>query len=437
MQVLPNIDRTTVSKLDQLFNEFIWNGRRPKIKLSQLKAAKTLGGAGLINITAKDRAMKISWIQILRNDEKCADLAFRLINFNLKENIFRCNLNPKDIEDVNPASNFWRDMLAAWCSINYRKATSPDGQIIWYNSDIKIQGRTIFYQKAVKAGLLWVSQLYKNGQLLSLRQIDGFHITLMEYQGIISALPSSWKRALRSEQVFLNVTVYDEYVKETNLSRKIYNKLIEEDYISVIKKKWESLRCLDSTDDEVRTACRKIYAVTNLPKLRSFQYRIINKALVLNSHLFRWKLRENNLCTFCDEDKEDFEHLFLNCPHVTEIWAWFAVYVKKEFNDSNVNISVKSLLANNASNKWITNFLFLATKQYIYKCRCGKRIPNHPELQAQFKSYCNIEFYIAKSNGKINKHNLKWCKNNKTSDPGNVEIVRNLENYIDEYLSNV
>ena len=64
-------------------------------------------------------------------------------------------------------------------------------------------------------------------------------------------------------------------------------------------------------------------------KTREFQYKILNKYLPSNSFLYKVGLKPSALCTFCDEESETLENLFIYC-HVTEkFWLDFISWCNK------------------------------------------------------------------------------------------------------------
>ena len=81
MLVLPSVQDGFVRKMTALFTDFIWNGARPKIAARVLMLNKNQGGLGLVNLQARDKALKCTWIQSLNQDQKCAELAFNLHRF--------------------------------------------------------------------------------------------------------------------------------------------------------------------------------------------------------------------------------------------------------------------------------------------------------------------------------------------------------------------
>ena len=84
MQVLPLLDNKKIKEIEDLFRRFIWQGRKEKIKLAILQRPKNEGGLGLVNLYLKDRAIKISWIKILSEEPKCANLAYATLNNDMK-----------------------------------------------------------------------------------------------------------------------------------------------------------------------------------------------------------------------------------------------------------------------------------------------------------------------------------------------------------------
>ena len=78
--------------------------------------------------------------------------------------------------------------------------------------------------------------------------------------------------------------------------------------------------------NEFQTFFRNIYKVTNNNKLRSFQYRLLNRAIVVNAHLYRWGILDTNLCTFCNLEKETVMHIMYECTYVKRHLASSAGY---------------------------------------------------------------------------------------------------------------
>ena len=55
-------------------------------------------------------------------------------------------------------------------------------------------------------------------------------------------------------------------------------------------------------------------------KTRSFQYKLLNRIVYTNKSLFKMKLVDSPMCTFCNLLEESLEHLFCNCNCSKEFW---------------------------------------------------------------------------------------------------------------------
>ena len=430
MTVLPNMPRTLIEEMKKEIRSFIWNGKKAKIALKTLQGSIDTGGLRLVNLRLKEVALKISWIQILEQDEAMAEMAFRSINPYLKTWVFECNLSKKDVKFLNIENTFWRDVMEAWCYYHYTENIDQN-QCIWYNSLIRVQGQPIFWKNCFSNGLFRVSQLYKGDELISFREAQEFNLNFVEFHTLVTAIPKELKRIVQKEVRW--ESKYAQLLDCTHITRTIYTDLISRsDNISYrSKNKWEEeLNIVWSNKDFCREV-KDIYRVTNITKYRSFQYRLLHRALVLNTHLKVWKMRDDSKCTFCESEDETLLHLFVYCQHVQQLWWGIYQYFKLQ-NMEQLQLNAKGIIMNKIHPKpgHVTNMICLVTKQYIYRKKCANQKPKMIELKAQIFSIENQEKYIAQKNGKIGKHYAKW---NFGGDQNNT-MEDSIEDYVDRYL---
>ena len=69
-----------------------------------------------------------------------------------------------------------------------------------------------------------------------------------------------------------------------------------------------------------RTVFKLPYRVTNYTKIQYFQFRLLHRIIGVNSFLFRLHLINSPLCSFCNLENETIEHLFWDCPIVSNFW---------------------------------------------------------------------------------------------------------------------
>ena len=370
MYVLPAIPNEYVQKFEKLFEKFIWNSNKPKIALSVLKVGKEKGGLGLVDLVAKDKAIKTSWVKVISEDMEIANLAYNELNCGMHQLLWSCNLKKKDVHHIkNAKDSFWHDVLQAWCEYKFEPNLQGD-QVIWYNSNIRIEDKPIFYQKCAQEGLIWVSQLYEKGQLISWKKAyTEYGLDIMQFNSIICAVPK-WIR----ESVKVNGSTSPEqdligFVENKKRVSVVYKSLLSYDIHENQKViQWQKDICVSKA--EWKSAILSIRKITNVPKLRSFQYRLLHRAIVTNVHLERWKIKSSEMCSFCDIQPESYSHLFYECPDVQTIWKEYCALTnvatmppKKDIMLSNVNEQATT----------VQNLLTIIVKQYIYRQRCLKK----------------------------------------------------------------
>ena len=156
-----------------------------------------------------------------------------------------------------------------------------------------------------------------------------------------------------------------------------------------------------------------IYKITTVSKLRSFQYRLLYWALVLNRFLSICNIIVSDECTFCNQYSETLEHVFLFCTIVKnfyeEIFKEITTIVP-EFSTNEIELSDENIVYNciHAKPGNIFNFILLVAKQYIYRCHCFKEKPSGISFINQVQVYKNIEKYNAIKFGSLDRYMAKW-----------------------------
>ena len=92
MLVLQPLSKGLLDKIRNATIKYLWNNNCPKTSYSFLTMCKEDSGACLIDLASKQKALKVSWIQILENEAELKTL----VQFNtvpiLKDNTWDCNL---------------------------------------------------------------------------------------------------------------------------------------------------------------------------------------------------------------------------------------------------------------------------------------------------------------------------------------------------------
>lgn len=414
------------NELKDIIVKFVWDGRKPKIAYNKLILRYEQGGLKLCDLRTKNKAMKIAWIPKLLTDSQLAKLFEYFLPVPAKL-LLQCNINPKHLKRFTIKNQFVKQLLYYWFELSYNVPKTKDQvlqQVIWFNSNTTLNNVWLNMPTAINAGIYTVANIFdvEQNRFLNTQEImNTFHVKLnvLQLYKIIQSIPIYWKTMLRvnmiSDDIF--VMYYEYFSKQHKISKDYYWIQIDRGYVPPQGSKllWEQdLECLLEDKEWGRIASRH-NLITLCTKLRLFQYKITQHCLVTNRNLFWYKLRNDNLCTFCLAQSETLIHLFCECPKVCALWQHFMNYVKYTLNDNRLVLDKKKLLFNLYAAKPLDyiNVMTLIFKRYIYVSRCeklnGKNVSlNLNALIAMINKLRFTEKSIAIQNHKLDKHELKW-----------------------------
>jgi len=148
-----------------------------------------------------------------------------------------------------------------------------------------------------------------------------------------------------------------------------------------------------------------VFKIAQMPidvRTRDYQYRFLNDILVNNYWLYKWKLRDDNLCTFCKSSVENIVHMFWECEFVFKFWT----DLQNEFRDVEINLDLNSVLL--GSQQDIVRTMIFTGKKYISECRFKEQIPTLPNYLIKIDFVRKLEFQIAKNCNKVSIWQSKW-----------------------------
>ena len=96
------------------------------------------------------------------------------------------------------------------------------------------------------------------------------------------------------------------------------------------------------------------------------------------------KIKENNLCSFCQDKEETLSHLFCECQKVKPI----ILYMKKALEEihQNKDIDTTTILLGSTIKNVKLDILLLEYKKYIFFCKRKQIMPSITGL----KSYLHV-----------------------------------------------
>ena len=166
-------------------------------------------------------------------------------------------------------------------------------------------------------------------------------IAVLDFYGLLSAIPREWKIKLKDCNKLEDVSSpYITYLKKQIKFTKYFTNIqVEKLLPNSIKsqQKWEEKLHKNFSKEIWKDINVRSAKLTDDTSIRTFQYKINNRILYTNDMLMKFKIKETELCTFCNETKETILHHLFECIHVKNIWIKLASNVRGNLN-ININL---------------------------------------------------------------------------------------------------
>ena len=278
------------------------------------------GGLKMINVKAFINSLKITWIRrLIRSKSGWVNITDELINI---EKLCLCG---KDfIENlINKITNpFWIDVLKALCQlIDTVKIDNTNIQDIpiFYNPNIKINGKSIFLNKLYKAGINCIGDLFNSdGSFSSAEQINikyNLSLNFLTFQQLKCAIKKCLTDlSLKTENICKQhrpiIPPHLRLIlKDSKGSKSIYQSLNKNNDQPVCIQTWAQKLNISIDFDEWKQIFFLPFLITKDSYIQWFQYRIIHRILGVNKFLYKIKYIDSSDCTFCT----DIENNNLEC----------------------------------------------------------------------------------------------------------------------------
>ena len=227
-----------IDQINSLRKDFVWRGKRPKIKHSTLIGDYKEGGYKDVDTEVKIVALKIIWInKLMANDfhawKAIPNFVFDKIGI---RSVFHYNFKSlkNTSQKISLLPQFYQELVSFWESVSGKQPSCISefvGQCIWNNTYIIKQGSTIFYTRLYKSGIMIINDLIDTeGNLTdwvsAKLKFELADQDMMRWLSIVQAIPSTWKKQISNygrrfnEKILANIVIPNMKVKE------VYAKLL-------------------------------------------------------------------------------------------------------------------------------------------------------------------------------------------------------------------
>jgi len=189
--------------VDNIIQDFIWNGGTSKLSKSTLTQNIDNGGLKMCNFQFKIKALQLSWIKRLTNSTdstwktlpqhfyKCKDL---LIYFNANHETLHKNKIPSFYTDIH------KEYMKHFKQTP-NNTTDILEQSLWLNNHITIQHKPIYWKNWILNGIMTISNILDHeNKFLSHTELNMTYklkSTYLQVEQIKSSIPNIWKKELK------------------------------------------------------------------------------------------------------------------------------------------------------------------------------------------------------------------------------------------------
>ena len=417
---------------------FAWNGPIPKIR--KLKAAKKWEEGGVKMPIVEDLIAAASMHWFKRAESSDAIWA-KTIKYELTHlGGFEAANNNIDLnhEDNYILSEHTKYILMNWISLSMAKEnyTAHNKSLIWYN---KLFMANILHKKKFKKSTLSPIPLFRK---LGIKYLEDFFDCdgriIQAEEAIRRGLPKKaryeWERiarAIKNSKADISL-VRGKYRRFdlTNLENDQIeqvtfrigdtvlsgHQITQSKVLSLIATKRDAginnfekkvIERFDFSKEDWKKVYSQVKKHSIATYKRSFLIKFFNKAVGTNIDFIRVGHTKTTKCSYCNEEKQDYYHLFWDCKAVAEFRDAISCKWILEKPLTSINWCF-GLFEDNTPRNNAISFITLEANEYIYRSNWSKEQLSLSKFKSCLYSYERVEYQIALDCNKMEKHLSKW-----------------------------
>ena len=412
---LPNPSNATIELINNSLFDFLWN-KNPKIKKTVVVKQFAEGGLKMINLSAFIKALKSTWLRrILSSDSKWLEILKVYLDV---EKLMTCNTELIKEKSNTINNQFWKDVLKSVIDIDMKTVVTEEFILkssLFYNRNIMINGKPIFYKNWYEKGLRFVNDLIKvDGKFYKQEEINdifGISLNFLQYLGIINSVKGFLARTniklhKKIESPFIPSHIHT-FIKETSGTQTMYNILNANDEQPTGKNSWNEK--FHFTDEDWKKIHSYPFSIIRYPAIQWFQLSISHNILVTNKLLVKMKIKNDPNCYYCESQEETIRHLLWTCNRIQD----FLNAILQWLSEHNIYCEITEeffmfgLDKKNKISKPLAIILLYA-KYYIYITRCNQLILHIDIFKKKFLLLYKALKEISLSNNQLNEFYEEW-----------------------------
>ena len=230
---------------------------------------------------------------------------------------------------------FYKNIFRYWSQHFTVSADLPSrilSSFLWYNKDILISNKPIYFKHFSNNNLNYVTQLFDDTgntkEWMKLKHEFNLNNNLyFKWMQLIHSTPQKCKNTINNNRISENLLFLNHHLIKCNIllsleklnSKELYLIQPTRDFCKPTSQIYFEKHLNDWVLD-----WKYIYVlsriVTSDPYTRYLQYKVLNNVLYLNEKLFFFGISETSQCSFCNQNNETIEHLFYHCFVARALW---------------------------------------------------------------------------------------------------------------------
>ena len=444
-------------KINDILWDFLWYGKNPRFSKAICKLPREKGGLGLIDIDTLVKVKRINWIIRVLKDNSEQNWS------KLIENYLRCLDNISGLElfalKVTDSTDlmknadiplFYKECIKHFQELCRISQVRPENDIIWCNTKFVFVRKPLQFVHWARSGIVRVSDLYSDNELSEnyLRETlnlenrpthrANFMFDMMKIKAMfpmyIPPLDENDHQVEANEKENLLQSLFEvpdiglKKLKELT-SKDLYKILVSQNEPYINSKDYWRYEMFPGLNLDWNVWFKVNFNSKILPrKCKDFNLKLFHGWLSTESRLSRMRYSDG-LCKCCQREKENIEHLLINCQYRLQVWKLLQKSLRKSFGN-NLIISRKEIIAglfhNFESNEsQIINMCIGITRFHLWKTR------NSIKEDDETITFVNCSMFLKH---KIIDH-ANILLNSETTSNGIKQILTKVVNDIAEVFS--
>lgn len=425
-QTLPiEINQNQFIEWDKMLSRYIWQGKRPRVRLKTLQLPKQQGGWGLPYIRHYYLAAQMRAVIYWCNPSYTAqwkNIEEKILSIPIQAVLADNNL----LFHINKINNPWvKWTLKIWKTIIKEHKLQGDITVLkWcaYDSEFVPNKMDSRFKEWLTKGITALCGVMKDGKLISFETLRRKHSLdkqdFYRYLQLRHFVDTKMKNVTKTSTSLIEL-ISKSYDSENirGIVSRLYKSLSSlETYSSLyIKIKWEREGGITITEEEWTTIWRHQWKCTSSQKWREFGWKSLIRYFITPSQKSKYGSNSSNCWRNCGNQAANHYHIFWDCPSIKNYWRDIHTALKDIFKYK-LSFKCKTLFFGLIPDEWpkrdkyLINVLLTASKKSITRKWLSQESPTLNIWIDVTMDIYKMERITAFVNHNLEKFALYWEK---------------------------